>query len=205
MFNKKKSKKQFENYIDIKNLPILILDEDWLNYFKKDDKNNDIIETEEELRQLIKEQGKINDQTKQLSASKKNVLSQILTQSNDVVEKGTSSAKAKLEKSKNKVSEINNTLNDLEQQSDLLPDKIEEVNNKLFQLSVKQAYNKIGKHMKELKKYEANIDKLRAQLAEETAKKEKLEETLKSSMDFLADYIGDEGIRQLNKKYNGSI
>lgn len=205
MFIKKKSSKQNESFIEVKNLPILVLDSDWLKVFSKDKQTPEMEETEKELRELLKEQGRLNDQIKKLSSNKKSILSKMLEQSNEVRENATEKAKDELASSRSNVEKINYTLTEIEARAELLPEKIESVNNRLFQLGVKAAYNIMSKNLKEVKKYEDNIDKLRTRLAEEINKKEKLEDTFKSSRDFLLEYIGKEGISQLDDKYKGSI
>lgn len=205
MFFKKKEPKINDNYIDIKNLPILILDSDWLTFYSKNKQNTELKELETQLRELMKQQGKFNDDIKKLVTNKKAILARMLADSNKVAEKGSVSAKAELDKSRNNVDKINTAINDLEKQSDEIPDLIEKTNNQLFQASVKIAYNSMSKNMKEVRKYEENIDKLRTQLNEEIAKKEKLEATFQDSKDFLNDYIGKDGLKQLDEKYGGTI
>ncbi|MBR1442346.1 MAG: hypothetical protein IJ583_02300 [Firmicutes bacterium] len=193
------------DYVSVKNLPILILDHEWNSFFPNSEKTPEIKACESKLKELMKEQGNLNNKYKQLGGSKKVTLDKLLTLSNDVRERKEGASKATLEKKKNEVTNINNDLAAIEARLDKLPSLIEQENNRLFQECIKYTYNNVSKLKKEAQKLDPVISKLSKQLKEETAKKNAIESKFKLSAEFLESYIGREGIASLDKKYKGKI
>lgn len=194
-----------EDYISVKNLPILILDQEWNLFFKNIEKTAEIKACETKLKELLKEQGSLNNKYKQLGGNKKATLNNLLTLSNDVRQRKEGSSQSTLDRKKNEVNNINNTLSSIEKRLDELPNLITQENNRLFQECVKCAYNNVSKLKKEAQKLDPIISKLSKQLKEETAKKTAIESKFKTSAEFLESFIGREGIANLDKKYKGKI
>lgn len=195
----------FKEYIDIKKLPLLILDSTWIRMFPEERKSEEIKKSERRLRAMICEQGQLYNDNKQLYINKKALLSRMLSFSDDVRANPTSANKRLLDQMQKKVGEINNKMDKISKRLEELPKEIEEENNRLFQICLKNSYNTMNKNLKEANKITPTIEYLREQLSIETEKKKKLEENYRLSTDFLEHYIGHSGITMLNKKYKGHI
>lgn len=189
----------------INNLPLLILDESWLTIFKEDKKNEVIKLYEKTLLEYLKEQSKLDSLNDELNLEKKKLLQQILELSHDMHENDSKSSRNEIENCKKQLEKINNNIKELNEKKENLPNEINEVNSKLFQESIKVSYNIMSKNLKEINKLEPSINSLRERLKAETQKMNKYEEGYKTHSKFLNDFIGQDGIKTLNKKYNGSI
>ena len=55
---------QFKNAISQKNIPVLILDNKWHKLFSKTGSTDEIKQLESELQELLKRQGKLNNERK---------------------------------------------------------------------------------------------------------------------------------------------
>lgn len=194
-----------QDYIDIKNLPILILDPFWLKSFPESVKTPTMKEAENNLTEFLKQQGKINTQYNELNKNKKKMLKKMLELSEKVRKEQLESDKNELQKYQSEISLINESLKILSEQIKEVPKNIENENNKLFQESVKISYNKLFKNLKEIQKLEPIINSLREKLRTETTKIELYEKEYKENAQFLTNFIGTDGIQILNEKYNGSI
>lgn len=228
----KRKKEEVGDYIEASNLHILIFDSQWLRYFTRDNKSEEVKRTEAELKGLLKEQGNLNAEIKRYSAGKDKMLKKMLKQSSVVRKKGSDALKEDLLKKKDDIEMVRESLWEMKRRAEEIPDEIAQVNNRLFQFSIKQAYNDVGKKIDEVKKYEKEINKLREKISEQTRKSgknendfrtnreidklrekisehsekmERLEEGYNASIDFLIDFIGEEGIEHLDSKYNGRI
>ena len=70
----KKEEKNFEEALAGKNIPILTLDNTWHRLFTQTEPTPAIKALEEELNGLLKEQGKINSDSKDIKALKKRLM-----------------------------------------------------------------------------------------------------------------------------------
>ena len=61
-----------------KKVPLLILDQKWLNLFQPHEKTKRLKQLESELLKLVKEQGKLNQDIKEMEKLKKQLLDKIV-------------------------------------------------------------------------------------------------------------------------------
>lgn len=205
MFFKLKSNDNIIEYLNIKELPLLISDKIWIDTFDENLKNDSIKSSENKLKEFLKEQENITAQASKLNAEKKEMLAEILKLSGEYHNNNSISAKKTIDLYQLKINKINENLEKIAKKIEEISKKIEIENENIFQDSVKLTYNKMSKRLKEINKIDFTIDSLRSQLKAEEEKKKILEEEYKINQIFLRDYIGTDGISLLNDKYNGSI
>ena len=58
--------KVFENAIQQTRVPVLVLDQKWHRLFALSGKPDDVVEIEQELNELLQEQGRLNEEMKEL-------------------------------------------------------------------------------------------------------------------------------------------
>lgn len=199
-----KREEDFAKFVRINKLPILILDETF-NYVFKNNKTEKMIEIEEELKELLKEQGRLNEQCGKLEKSKKIRLSKILKLSGELDEKNSSSTVDEMGKNQNTVEAINTELEIMKNRLAELPEIIDEKNYELFSEALKISYNDVSKISLQIKKLEPEIEKLRAKLKEKTDIKDVLDDEYKEKSLFLRKFIGHEGIQILDERFYGKI
>lgn len=199
------SKRKSKDIFKINNLPILILDESWLMLFTDDRKNEVMKLYEKGLRELLKEQARVSSEFNKFNAEKKKVLQQILELSHEAYENNSQASKNELENCKKYLDSINQKLENIEERKQNIPNEINEQNSELFQESIKVSYNIMSKNLKEVNKMEPVINSLRERLKTETEKMNNYKNDYKTYSKFLIDFIGQDGIKILDEKYNGSI
>ena len=193
----------FARFVKINKLPILILDETF-NYVFKNKKTERMLELEEEIKELLKEQGRLNEQCGRLEKSKKIRLSKILNLSGELNEKNSSAAE-EMGKNQNTVGLINDEIENMKKRLSQLPLIIDEKNYELFSEAVKISYNDVSKISSKIKKLEPELQKLRAKLKEKTDIKDVLDDEYKEKSLFLRKFIGHEGIQILDERFDGKI
>lgn len=198
-----KKDEDFARFVRINKLPTLILDETF-NYVFKNNKTERMIELEEEIKELLKEQGRLNEQYGKLEKSKKIRLSKILNLSGELNEKNSSAAE-EMGKNQNTVGLINDELENMKKRLSELPLIIDEKNYELFSEAVKISYNDVSKISSKIKKLEPEVQKLRAKLKEKTDIKDVLDDEYKEKSLFLRKFIGHEGIQILDERFDGKI
>lgn len=199
-----KREDDFASCVRINKLPILILDETF-NYVFKNNKTERMVEIEEELKDLLKEQGRLNEQCGKLEKSKKIRLSKILNLSGELDEKNSSSTVEEMGKNQNTVEIINNELENMKNRLAELPEIIDAKNYELFSEAVRVSYNDVSKVSSKIKKLEPEVEKLRAKLKEKTDIKDVLDDEYKEKSLFLRKFIGHEGIQILDERFDGKI
>lgn len=200
-----KFKQQRENYINVPSLPVLILDSAWNEMFPESEKNSAIKKSESELKKLVDEQVSVNNNMDLLNKKKKDLLAKIYDYSNKARESNSSAVLSELDKAKHEFEENNQEIIKLNEKAIELQNAVSKLNNQLFQECIKTSYNVMSKYVKEMKKIDSSIDLYREKLQNEISKKKEIEKLYEQSSKFLNEYIGKDGIAELDEKYNGSI
>ncbi|MCI8804796.1 MAG: hypothetical protein HFE59_02700 [Clostridiales bacterium] len=200
----KKKTEDFARLVQIKNLPILILDETF-NYAFKNNKTNKMAAIEEELRALLKEQGGLNSEYDKLIKTKKIRLSKILNLSGEIDESDSNETIKKMGTNQELVEHINGKLDEIQKRREILPELIEKKNYELFSEAVKMSYNNIAELHLKVKTLEPEVQKLKEKLKEKMSEKDKADSEYKERSLFLRTFIGLEGIEILNERYGKAI
>ncbi len=200
----KKKTEDFAQLVQIKNLPVLILDETF-NYAFKDNKTEKMKAIEEELRELLKEQGGLNSEYEKLIKTKKIRLSEILNLSGEIDESFSSETVKKMGTNQELVGHINEKLSEMEKRLEIIPELIEKKNYELFSEAVKMSYNNIADLHIKIKNLEPEVQKLKDKLREKMNEKEKADAEYKEKSLFLRTFIGHEGIQILEERYGRAI
>ena len=88
IFNKKKKDHGFDLKVLFKNdISLLTLDERWNGLFKNMEKTNDIIECENRIKELLKEQSRLISESKEIAIKKKDCMDSIIKLTTEVFEK----------------------------------------------------------------------------------------------------------------------
>ncbi len=200
----KKKTEDFAKLVQIKNLPILILDETF-NYAFKNNKTDKMAALEEELRGLLKEQGGLNSEYDKLIKTKKIRLSKILNLSGEIDDSDLSETIKKMGTNQELVEHINGKLDEIQKRREILPELIEKKNYELFSEAVKMSYNNIAELHLKVKTLEPQVQKLKEKLKEKIGEKDKVDSEYKEKSLFLRTFIGLEGIEILNERYGKAI
>ena len=154
-----------------KNIPIACLDERWLRLFPDSEKTPLIKKLENELKELLKRQGKVNTDHKD-----KRVVRDKLTQSVLETAEDTSIPENKRLKkqaaSQRLIVEARQKQDNLELELDELPDKIKEANSALIFESVRVCYQRINQNKQDIDLLEQWIEQMREKLKERVVLKQ---------------------------------
>lgn len=163
--NKKKTiLPDFEQHFRNKNVPLLILDEKWLEIFPEHMQNPRIRQLAEELRSLLKQQGREVDELKGLKRYKSQMMQEIVENMDaDSTAIGKLKRK-KLEKNQKKILELNGELEQKEEELANLPYRIREVNTELLAESTGVCYERFRNNQQHISELKEEMAGLREQL-----------------------------------------
>lgn len=173
-----------------KNVPLLILDQRWLNLFQAHEKTKRIKQLESDLLALVKEQGKLNQDIKDLEKLKKQLLDKIVenmsaAQHNKFVEK-------KQEKSQELITQIKEKIQTAEERLLELPEEIRKTNEVLLIEGMQICYDRITKNETVIKEEEEWILNARNVLKDHILVKQDLEIKNQQMYAYMHDMLGRE-------------
>jgi F0F1-type ATP synthase membrane subunit b/b' len=196
-----KRKKKVPDFTFKKKVPLLTLDQRWHELFPKDKKNRRIIELENKLNELIREQGQTNNDFKEYTLLKKRMLSDIMDNMSDAIDYNDKDASKLLEKNKQYISEINEKLEKYDNKLDEIPSKIQQVNEELFKECAEICYTTMEDNKKEIENLEVWIEETKNLLKEKIIKKQEMQEVNSKIYSYMHDLVGLEIVNYLDKDF----
>ena len=157
--------KDFSVFLQNKRIPICTLDQKWHRLFALKGKPDEVVECEEELNELLKHQGKLNTDIKDLKKLKTKLMGNIVENMEGTHEenKGRISSK-KLDEDKRLIDEINEKLAEYEDELLDMPREIGRVNKELMLLTVKYCYENLRMNVAEIREVSDWITQVRIDL-----------------------------------------
>lgn len=194
----------FDTIIQDKKIPILTLDTRWHELFPEDKKTNRIRELEQKVNQLLKTQGKLVNDIKDMKKLKKTLLKDIIVNmdaDNDTQGKAKGN---RLKKNKRYINELNDKIKDASDQLLDLPNKIKEANEELLIESLKICYEAIHSYDEELVKISEWINKTRDELKKKILLKHDIETNMNLIYSNMHDILGAEIIDLFDRTQNNN-
>lgn len=196
--------KKSDTPIDVeKKVHILTLDNRWHELYKDTKKSRRINDLERKINQLLKEQGKLNNEYKEYSLLKKKMMSDIMENMKEACEEENNKAISEMDKSKNYINEINMKLEKIEDRRIHIPREIEQLNQELLNYSMQDFYKQMAENKIDIDKLETWINKIREELKEKIVIKDEKEEQYEKIYSYMHDLVGHEVIEKYDKKYLG--
>lgn len=199
---KKIKRVEFNSIIKNKKLPILTLDARWHALFPDEKKNVRIKLLEQKVNKLLKTQGKLVNDIKDMKKLKKSLVSDIVKNMDIKSDSMGKSKEQKMNQNKNYIDELNKKIEEASNQLSKLPYKIREANEELITESVKSIYFRFHTNKKELKNISNWIKDTREELTRKIIVKNEMEEVNKSIYSYIHDVLGAEIIDILDGMAN---
>ena len=188
-----------------KKVPILTLDQKWHRLFAIHGKPEAVKELESELNELLKRQGKLNNDLKELKKKKNLLMDNIVQNMEGSTEEASNSSKArKLEEDRQKIDEIKALTESYEDELLELPNKIKATNELLMIKSMDYFYEIIRVNKEESEEIDRWITQVRIELKKNIIRKQNRDINNKEMYAYLHDVLGPEVIVLFNRRYEES-
>lgn len=184
-----------------KNIPIACLDERWLRLFPDSEKTPLIKKLENELKELLKRQGKVNTDLKDIRVVRDKLTQSVI----DTAEDTSIPENKRLKKqaaSQRLIVEARQKQDNLELELDELPDKIKEANSALIFESVRVCYQRINQNKQDIDMLEQWIEQMREKLKERVVLKQDKEITNEEIYTYLHGMLGAGVMEAFDEKSN---
>ncbi|WP_313134058.1 hypothetical protein [Anaerocolumna sp.] len=173
-----------------KKIPILTLDERWHELFPQYEKPSHIKEIEYQLNELLKRQGKLVTDMKELKGLKSQLMKEILDNMETSEEVSKNISYKVLNKNPKYIKEISEKMEDMEEELANIPYLIKETNEKLIIESAKIWYYLLEKNNKEINEISQWIEKVRNELKEKILQKQDMETENSQIYSYMHDLLG---------------
>lgn len=181
----------FEQALKGKRIPILTLDNKWYQLLRGE-AGEDIAQLENELNALLKQQGKLNNEVKEIKRLKKRLMEEIVAMMGGEEQDGGSENAQKTEQNKRLVEECNEKLEGCQDELFELPREIERVNFQLMLATMDRCYHIMAQNKEEVSATEQWVSEIRVELKKKLVRKQEMERHNHAIYNYMHDVFGAE-------------
>lgn len=192
----------YTHALEGKKIPILTLDHKWHMLFSTTDVTPDISRLEEELNTLLKRQGKLNTETKDIRRIKKQLMEEIVPLVDELEQTNDTKLEKKIEDHKRLIEECNDKLESYKEELLELPKQIEQTNYQLMLTTMDVCYDKITGNTAEIEEVGEWITRMRMELKKKIIRKQEKEQQNQELYSYMHAIFGAEVIDIFDMKYN---
>lgn len=194
-------KQEFSEALRGKRIPILTLDNKW--YRLLDEETRKIVSgTEEQLNALLKRQGKLNTETKDIKKLKKKLMNEIVELADQVEQRGESALTKKIDQNKKIVEECNQRLEEYQEELLELPKEIDRLNRELMLATMECCYTTMQTNTEEIEELAEWVKNMRVELKKQLVRKQEKEQQNHTIYSYMHDVFGAEVVELFDLKYN---
>lgn len=180
-----------------KKVPILVLDQRWHTLFPNGNKPEDILALEDNLNYLLKRQGFLVNDIKDLKRTKQKLMDGILAGMNEVEGANTDKKKKNQQRL---LLEIKERIKEESDELMELPREIKRVNEELLAVGASYCFERLAGGDEELRVLTEEIEEIRGQLKEKVGYKADLEESMDSAYSLMHGLLGHDVMNLYDKK-----
>lgn len=184
--------KQFSEALQGKKIPILTLDNKWYKLLDQDSRSQ-LSDSEEALNSLLRRQGKLNTEVKNIKKLKKRLMSEIVELAEDSAQVEDETTK-KIEQNKKLVEECNEKLSVYKDELLEIPMEIDKLNSRLMMATMEQCYETMHENTKKIEEISKWVTEVRIELKKKLIKKQEMEQKNHAIYSYMHDVFGAEVI-----------
>jgi uncharacterized protein with von Willebrand factor type A (vWA) domain len=193
-------KDEFEISLKGKDVPALTLDNKWYHLLGKVG-FEDIKDPEKRLNELLKRQGKVNTETREIKKVKRRLMDEIVSLM-DEQQGGSDEAASKIEENKRLLKECNDKLDSYEEEIMDLPRMIDEVNKELLCITMEHCYDTMQENTDDIDELEEWIRNIRIELKKNLIRKQEKEAKNHEIYKYMHDIFGADVVDLFDMRYN---
>ena len=191
----------FSEALKGKNIPILTLDNKWYRLLDEDAKE-EVKDIETQLNALLKRNGKLNTETKDIKKLKKKLMSEIVPMVDAAGDHPTAAQTKEIDKHKKLVEECNEKLAAYEDEMLDLPKEIDKLNIELMLITMDCCYGAMQENTEKIQEIAKWVKEIRIELKKRLIKKQELEQKNHSIYSYMHDIFGSDIIDMFDLQYN---
>lgn len=194
-------KHDFSEALQGKKIPILTLDNKWYRLLDKKMRRA-LSGTEEQLNNLLKRQGKLNTEYKDIKKLKKKLMNEIMEMAGQAEQGGGENMDRKLEKHRELVEECNQRLEACEDELLELPKEINKLNHRLMTATMEHCYAAMQENTEEIEQIAEWVTQIRIELKKRLVRKQQMEQQNHEIYSYMHDVFGADVVELFDMKYD---
>lgn len=201
MLNMSKRNDLFQSALTGKRIPILTLDNKWHKIFTQKKPDKKLKRLEDELNELLKKQGKLTGEVKEIKKLKKKLMDGIVANASEASVENDEKAVRKAQESTRLIDECNEKLEEYEEELLELPREIDKVNKELMLLTMEICYDRLKENEQRIEEDARWVAEVREELKRRLVRKQEMEQANQELYSYLHDIFGAEVIELFDLKY----
>lgn len=193
-------KEEFSNALLGKKVPVLTLDNKWYRLLNEVGRSS-MKEQEEQLNNLLKRQGKLNTEIKDIKRLKTKLMNEIVTMA-DEAEQGNKSVEKKIQEHKRLIAECNEKLDNIQDEMIDIPREIDKINTQLMLTTMEYCYDTMQDNTEEIQKIADWVTEMRIELKKQLIRKQEMEKKNQDIYSYMHDIFGADVVNLFDMKYN---
>lgn len=182
----------FLTALEGKEVPILALDNKWYQLFSKDDLTEEFLQLEKELKELLKKQGKLTNQVKDIKKLKSGIMEEIVHVREGLEDSANTGVDKVLQEKKRLLEECNTKLEENQEALLELPRDIQQVNKKLMVYTMSICHEKMQNNNVQIEEIGEWIKNIRIELKKKVIKKQEKEMKNQEIYQYMHNIFGAE-------------
>lgn len=192
----------FTQALQGKNIPILTLDNKWYRLLDESTRKS-VKGMEDQLNKLLKRQGKLNTEMKDIHKLKKKLMNEIVPLVDEFDQTGGSrELEKKIEQNKRLVEECNEKMAGYKDELMELPRQIDRLNFQLMLLTMDCCYDAMQENTEEIQQIEAWVKEIRIELKKRLVRKQEMEQQNHEIYSYMHDVFGADVVNVFDMQYN---
>lgn len=193
-----KSDDKLTNALNGKKIPVVTLDNKWHKIWTMIEKPNLVIEKEQELNELLRRQGKLTTESKEIKKLKKKMMDEIV----ELMDGTDASSLKKVDENKRLIEDCNEKLAAYEEELLDIPKEIDAVNRVIMYETVDLVYDALHVNEEGIDKLAEWIKDIRVELKKNVVRKQEMEIQNAVMYSYMHDIYGADIIDLFDMKYN---
>ncbi|MBR4085183.1 MAG: hypothetical protein IKK33_12975 [Lachnospiraceae bacterium] len=192
----------YEKALQGKKIPILTLDNKWYKLFPNLNDYPKILKLARNLNDLLKRQGKLNTETKDIKNIKMHLMQEIVPMVNELEQNSDKALEKKIEDHKRLIEESNERLEAYQDELIELPGMIEKANHELMLATMEFCYENMSENTDEILRIAEWVANIREELKNNLVIKQEKEIYNRQMYSYMHDIFGADVIEMFDMKYN---
>ncbi|MCM1091154.1 MAG: hypothetical protein NC092_10670 [Butyrivibrio sp.] len=197
----KNKKDVFSDAVLGKKIPILTLDNKWYKLLNELGRKA-VKELENQLNDLLKRQGKLNTESKDIKKLKKKLMGEIMPMVEEMEKGGSKKLEKEIEDHKRLIEECNEKLESYEEELMELPKEINRINVQLMLITMDYCYDTMQENTKQIEEITEWVTKMRIELKKKLIRKQEMEQKNHYIYTYMNDIFGADVVDIFDMKYD---
>ena len=185
-----------------KNIPILTLDERWYHLINEKNKTDEIAYWEKQVNELLKKQGRINNDIKDIKKLKKQLINDVVENMED--DDSSRQKQKRMSQNQRLIQESNDKIASLEDELLEVPRELARANEKLLTETLKACYDRMNANTEDIEVLDKWINATRVKLKKNILIKQDKETNNENMYSLIHDIIGPENCSAVDRINEGT-